>query len=49
MVVRSIPELIESEARTVSQNLYNLVERAVVQQAEIDCHAAAGTDGLGTH
>lgn len=36
MMLRSIPEPYEPEAKVMYRNLHNLVERAIVQQAEID-------------
>lgn len=48
-MLQSILKPIESEVRTMFENLHNLVERAAVQHAEIDRQAAAGTYGLNNH
>jgi hypothetical protein len=48
MMFRSNREPDESEARAMYQNLYNLVEKTVVQQAKIDRWAPTGTDSFGT-
>lgn len=48
MMLRSIPEPDEPEARTTYQNLHNLVEKATVQPAEINWKAPIDTDNLCT-
>jgi hypothetical protein len=47
MMLRSILELGEPEAKTMYMNLRNLVERAVVQQAEIDRQFTLNTKSHG--
>jgi hypothetical protein len=47
MMLRFIPEPDEPEAMEMYQNLPNLVERATMQQAEIDQYFPLGTESYG--
>lgn len=47
MMLRSIPEPDKPEARMMYRNLCNLVERDIVQQAEIDRQFTPGTESCG--
>jgi hypothetical protein len=47
MMLRSVPELDELDARVMYHNLRNLVKMATVQQVEIDRQALLGTDSFG--
>jgi tRNA C32,U32 (ribose-2'-O)-methylase TrmJ len=49
MMVRSIHEPDEPKAKAVYQNLRNLVERAAVQQDEVDRRQHTSTESHGTH
>lgn len=46
MMFQSIPEPGESEAKVMYENLHNFVERAVVEQAEIDRQFTLGMEKL---
>jgi hypothetical protein len=48
MMLLSILELDKWEAWVMYQNLHNLVEKATMQQAEIDRQAPVGTNNFST-
>jgi hypothetical protein len=47
MMLRSIPELDELDARVMYHNLHNLVKMATIQQVEIDRQVLVGMDSFG--
>jgi hypothetical protein len=49
MMLRSIPEPDEPEARVMYRNLRNLVEKAAVQQAKIDRQLPTGANTYDPH
>jgi hypothetical protein len=47
MILQSILEPYEIEAKAMYRNNYNLVEKVVIQQAKIDCQTPTTVDSYG--